>query len=61
MKKMGRPIIGDPLKTEIKVRIDEKTEKRLEAFCKLNRITKSQAVRDILDSYLKAMKVLEEK
>lgn len=50
-KKMGRPVIGNPLTTEIKVRVDDETAKKLELLCAEKSITKSQAIRNILSAY----------
>ena len=48
MKKMGRPK-GDNNKEKIcTIRMDERTLSRLEAYCRLMKIAKSEAIRDAI-------------
>lgn len=49
MKKMGRPK-GENNKDKVcTIRMDESTLRRLEAYCKLMNIAKSEAVRDAIN------------
>lgn len=43
--KMGRPKVEDPINKQITVRLNEKTMKQLEVYCKEKQITKGEAVR----------------
>lgn len=43
--KIGRPIIGSLKNCDLKVRVDEDTNKELIRFAKANNITKAEAVR----------------
>lgn len=43
-KKMGRPT-DSPKVNDIKVRIDDTTNKKLLEYCKKNNITKAEAIR----------------
>ena len=43
--KIGRPIIGSLKNCDLKVRVDEDTNKELISFAKANNITKAEAVR----------------
>ncbi|MBO5628884.1 MAG: ribbon-helix-helix protein, CopG family [Aeriscardovia sp.] len=52
MKKMGRPK-GDNNKEKIcTIRIDEGTLRRLEAYCKLMNVAKSEAIRDAIEKMI---------
>ncbi len=52
-KKMGRPVIGNPKTVDVKVRIDEETNKKLILFCKEYEITRAEAIRQAILSFLK--------
>lgn len=52
-KKMGRPIIGSLKNIDIKVRIDEETNKKLLEYCKENSITRAAAIRQAIAEMLK--------
>lgn len=41
----GRPKAENPKNTDVKVRLDEQTAKKLEAYCQDNDITKAEAIR----------------
>ena len=41
----GRPKADNPKNNDIKVRLDDATNKRLEDYCKINQITKAEAIR----------------
>lgn len=41
----GRPKVDNPKNNDVKVRLDEKTTRRLEMYCKENQITKAEAIR----------------
>ena len=43
--KISRPIIGSLKNCDLKVRVDEDTNKELISFAKANNITKAEAVR----------------
>lgn len=43
--KIGRPVIGSLKNCDLKVRVDEDTNKELISFAKANNITKAEAVR----------------
>ena len=45
MSPAGRPKADNPKSTRFSIRIDAETEKRLEEYCKENRITKGEAIR----------------
>ncbi|MCC0645478.1 CopG family transcriptional regulator [Clostridioides sp. ZZV14-6150] len=44
-KKMGRPVVGSPKTNDIKVRVDNETNEKLEEYCKKNNLTKAEAIR----------------
>ncbi|HFL2571704.1 Ribbon-helix-helix protein, copG family (plasmid) [Clostridioides difficile] len=44
-KKMGRPVVGSPKTNDIKVRVDNETNEKLEKYCKKNNLTKAEAIR----------------
>lgn len=52
-KKMGRPVIGNPKNIDIKVRIDEETNKQLLKFCDEHGITRAESIRQAILSMLK--------
>ena len=43
--KMGRPKIDNPKTYDLKVRVDELTNKKIEAFAKKKNLTKAEVVR----------------
>ena len=43
--KIGRPIIGSLKNCDLKVRVDEDTNKELISFAKANNLTKAEAIR----------------
>jgi len=49
MKKMGRPKGENNKDCICSIRIDEKTLKRLEEYCKKMHVAKSEAVREAID------------
>lgn len=51
--KIGRPVIGKPKTNDIKVRLDDETHERLLEYCKMNGITKADAIRKGLQILLK--------
>ncbi|MGB6128478.1 MAG: CopG family transcriptional regulator [Psychrilyobacter sp.] len=53
MKKIGRPKVESPKNIDIKVRIDEETNKKLLEYCKINNISRAEAVRKGIDKLLR--------
>ena len=49
MKKMGRPKGDNNMEKVCTIRMDESTLARLEAYCKLMQIAKSEAIRDAIN------------
>lgn len=49
MKKMGRPRGKNNKDKVCTIRMDERTLRRLETYCRLMNIAKSEAVRDAID------------
>lgn len=49
MKKMGRPKGDNNMEKVCTIRMDENTLARLEAYCKLMQIAKSEAIRDAIN------------
>lgn len=45
MKKMGRPKAEKPKNVQYGIRLDDETEKKLDAYCTRKGITKAQAFR----------------
>lgn len=41
----GRPKLDNPINIKTTVRLDAKTEERLQAYCKRHNITKGEAIR----------------
>lgn len=41
----GRPVIGAPKTNDVKVRLDDETNQRLLEYCRVNNITKAEAIR----------------
>lgn len=41
----GRPVIGEPKRNDVKVRLDDTTNTRLTEYCKTHSITKAEAIR----------------
>lgn len=52
-KKMGRPVVGSPKTVDIKVRIDEETNKRLLEFCEERGITRAESIRQAIHELLR--------
>lgn len=50
--RIGRPKSKNPKTIEVKARIDEKTNERLNNYCEKNGITKTQVVRDGINKIL---------
>ena len=51
-KKMGRPVIGKPKTVEIKTRIDEDLEKKVQIYCEEKKITRSDFLRNAINREL---------
>lgn len=51
-KKMGRPVVGSPKIVDVKVRIDEETNKKLLKFCEEHGITRAETIRQAILSFL---------
>ena len=49
----GRPIIGQPKKNDIKVRLDDTTHEKLLKYCEEKSITKAEAIRQGIHLLLK--------
>lgn len=47
-KKLGRPIIGSLKNIDIKVRIDEETNKKLLTYCEARKIKRAEAIRQAI-------------
>lgn len=41
----GRPKSENPLNVDVKVRLDSATNEKLEEYCKVNNITRTEAIR----------------
>lgn len=41
----GRPKVENPKNTDVKVRLDELTAKKLEKYCEMHQVTKAEAIR----------------
>lgn len=41
----GRPKVENPKNTDVKVRLDETTARKLELYCEMNQITRAEAIR----------------
>lgn len=52
MKKMGRPKGDNNLVKSYTIRMDDDTLTRLEAYCKLTKIAKSEAVRKAINTMI---------
>lgn len=49
-KKLGRPVVGSLKNIDIKVRIDEETNRKLLIYCEEKKVTRAEAIRQgILD------------
>lgn len=48
----GRPKIGNPKSNDIKVRVDDKTIKFLDEYCKANHETRAGVVRKAIIQFL---------
>ncbi|MDE6708535.1 MAG: CopG family transcriptional regulator [Oscillospiraceae bacterium] len=44
--KMGRPKAENPLTIEVKARIDKETNDKLVKYCKENKVTRTEVVRE---------------
>lgn len=49
----GRPRVDNPKTIEVKARIDEETNKRLEEYCKKNQVSRTDVVRLGIEKVLK--------
>ncbi len=52
----GTKLTDTPKDRTLKVRFDEQTEKRLNAICEQQKVTKAQAIRNGIDMQYKALK-----
>lgn len=52
----GRPKLENPKTVEVKARIDEKTNEKLESYCKKNETTKTEVVRKGIELVLNEKK-----
>ena len=41
----GRPKAENPKKNDVKVRLDDETSKRLDAYCQMHSMTRAEAIR----------------
>lgn len=41
----GRPKVENPKKNDVKVRLDDKTSKKLDDYCEKHSITRAEAIR----------------
>lgn len=41
----GRPKVDNPKRNDVKVRLDDETSKKLDAYCTKNNITRAEAIR----------------
>lgn len=41
----GRPKVENPKKNDVKVRLDDKTSKRLDEYCVIHSMTRAEAIR----------------
>ena len=41
----GRPKAENPLNVDVKVRLDKSTNEKLEEYCRINNITRTEAIR----------------
>ena len=41
----GRPKADNPLNVDVKVRLDSETNKKLEDYCKMHGLTRTEAIR----------------
>lgn len=53
MARTGRPKIENPKGIRYSIRLDEKTEQELKAYCEKNGITRGEAVRQAIELLLK--------
>lgn len=51
-KKIGRPTTDNPKNYEIRTRVNEKTNKKINDYCKENNITRSDLLRKGIDLVL---------
>lgn len=47
-KKMGRPIIGQPKNVDLRVRVDELTNEKINRLCEKKQISKSELIRQLV-------------
>lgn len=52
----GRPKVENPLTVEVKARIDVETNKKLVEYCKKNKVTRTEVVREGIVRVLNAKK-----
>jgi hypothetical protein len=48
----GRPVIGEPKKNDVKVRLDDTTHKRLLEYCEKHNMTKAEVIRKAIQLFL---------
>lgn len=53
---VGRPKADNPKINRFSIRLDEKTEKKLEEYCAENKVTKGEAIRQGIDLLLNPKK-----
>ncbi len=41
----GRPKVENPMKNDVKVRLDDETSKKLDDYCEKHSITRAEAIR----------------
>ena len=47
-----RPVIGEPKKNDVKVRLDDTTHKRLLEYCEKHNMTKAEVIRKAIQLFL---------
>lgn len=47
-KKGGRPIIGQPKNVDLRVRVDELTNEKINRLCEKKQISKSELIRQLV-------------
>ena len=60
MRKMGRPKGADNLDTVYTIRLNKQLAARLEEYCRLYSISKSEIIRNALSDYLNTQNKVEE-
>lgn len=61
MKKMGRPKGDNNMERVCTIRMDEQTLKRLEAYCKLMNVAKSEAIREAINNLVDSVDITNNK